>query len=350
MILRKRIDVRLFLLLCLGSLTSFFLLNLLVHKNCSSESVEDAFESLPPEPMMTAKTQKSWRPIFGGFNLPCADTRTGFPSNFSFSEDEFLIWQTWKTRDLQSFFGHTSTLLRKNPHIRFQICDDNDIDLFFKIVSPLDPIVNLAYESYKLVNPDIGAARADIFRYAILYYFGGMYLDVDAYCKPDVFEELQKISNEYDIILAQEANRLSYNEFVGRNMLVQWAIISKSQNPILKTVIRLVYDNLIFKSERRQIRPMTMHTAVVQMMGPSAFSRAFDAARLFYPYDEIRWYMHPTVDFGCKAKQNSKMMGRNHYAEKSREVLRKSISSKLHSDYEKYESEFDWLLWTRESS
>ncbi|RYY75949.1 hypothetical protein EON63_18875 [archaeon] len=33
---------------------------------------------------------------------------------------------------------------------------------------------------YDLINPLVGAARADVWRYAVLYTYGGVYLDDDS--------------------------------------------------------------------------------------------------------------------------------------------------------------------------
>ena len=55
--------------------------------------------------------------------------------------------------------------------------------------------------AYHLISPLLGAAKADIWRYAVLWLYGGVYLDYDSDIKT-LFDEL--ISQEDEVILSEE--------------------------------------------------------------------------------------------------------------------------------------------------
>lgn len=41
-------------------------------------------------------------------------------------------------------------------------------------------------QAYQTIHPEYGPARADFFRYCIMYLKGGVYVDMKSECKPDV--------------------------------------------------------------------------------------------------------------------------------------------------------------------
>ncbi|MEO6149555.1 MAG: glycosyltransferase, partial [Mucilaginibacter sp.] len=84
------------------------------------------------------------------------------------------IFQTFKTKKLPLITRwHIWNMKRQNPEYEYFLYDDEDIQEFFKKEFP---------EAYlKAYNQlTIGAAKADFFRYAILYKKGGVYLDIDS--------------------------------------------------------------------------------------------------------------------------------------------------------------------------
>ena len=55
--------------------------------------------------------------------------------------------------------------------------------------------------AYHLISPLLGAAKADIWRYAVLWLYGGVYLDYDSDIKT-LFDDI--ISNDDEVILSEE--------------------------------------------------------------------------------------------------------------------------------------------------
>jgi mannosyltransferase OCH1-like enzyme len=85
------------------------------------------------------------------------------------------IWIAVKSRD-DEMDPHIKELFQRNPTWTPQICDNKCKDDFMGSVWE----GTSANWAYNMVNPLIGASRADIWRYCTLYTYGGMYMDDDS--------------------------------------------------------------------------------------------------------------------------------------------------------------------------
>jgi mannosyltransferase OCH1-like enzyme len=99
----------------------------------------------------------------------------------------------------------------------------------------------------------IGAAKADFFRYAVLYKYGGVYLDVDS----AITGKLDELIDEKDVaLIARENNPWFY---------VQWALAYAPGHAFLARTIEKVMENIKEDRHSRDVHKMT---------GPSAYSEA----------------------------------------------------------------------------
>jgi hypothetical protein len=102
------------------------------------------------------------------------------------------IFQTWKTKKLSRKFEElVDTWKSHNPDYDFYFHDDEECEVFL-----LNNFDRKVFSTYKKIIP--GAFKADLWRFCILYKFGGFYCDVDTIC-------LNKIDNFVD----------SKTEFIG---------------------------------------------------------------------------------------------------------------------------------------
>jgi hypothetical protein len=60
-----------------------------------------------------------------------------------------------------------------NPAWEYRLYDDDAIEAF--LLAHYDPAVRAAYQR---IDPSYGAARADLFRYLVIYKLGGVYIDI----------------------------------------------------------------------------------------------------------------------------------------------------------------------------
>lgn len=93
------------------------------------------------------------------------------------------IWTTMKTfpQPLPHFLA---TFLKKNSDWKHQLVDDTAADSFMNEVFANTSIL----WAYKLINPELGAAKADIWRMAALWRYGGCYIDSDAWIQTPLSE------------------------------------------------------------------------------------------------------------------------------------------------------------------
>ena len=153
-----------------------------------------------------------------------------------------LLHQTYKSKivedaALKSNIEHLKTL---NPFWRYTLYDDADIEEFI-----LRSYGKEIYAYYQRIEPCYGAAKADFFRYLLMYKCGGVYLDI-------------KSSNDLpldDVLLPDEQYILAHWDNLEGGMYVdhgrhpglekvspqgeyqQWFIVAVSGHPFLREVI-----------------------------------------------------------------------------------------------------------------
>jgi len=156
-----------------------------------------------------------------------------------------FIYQTYKTKNLPwLIWWHINKLKKRNPTYTYQFFDDDMVDVFIR--ENFDDETN---NLFKKIN--IGAAKADFFRYAILYKKGGVYLDIDSL-----------ILKRLDTFILPTDNAIIAKENNG-NVYVQWGLIFEVGHPFLKKTLDIIIDNL-----KENKYPYDVH----KMTGPSAFT------------------------------------------------------------------------------
>jgi mannosyltransferase OCH1-like enzyme len=158
-----------------------------------------------------------------------------------------VIYQTYKNKNVPMLTRFFIRLMQwRNPQYRYEFYDDNRIDAFFQ--SEFEPSV---YQAYKRI--DIGAAKADFFRYAVLYQYGGVYLDIDGYTTRNLDHMIQP---DDAAIITQERNP---------GIFAQYALVFEKKHPMLKCCIDKLLDNIENNRYSNDIHKLT---------GPSVFTDA----------------------------------------------------------------------------
>ena len=140
------------------------------------------------------------------------------------------IFQTWFTKNLSPDFKRlTETWKTKNTNYTYFLYDDNDCEEFIKTHFKMD-----VYNAYCRIIP--GAFKADLWRYCILYVYGGVYVDIDTVCHGDIDTFLNE---NIEFITPVDLNN---NPFIGTHNLFNAFIASVPKHPILLNCItRIVY-------------------------------------------------------------------------------------------------------------
>lgn len=163
-----------------------------------------------------------------------------------------IIFQTFKNKELP-FMARLMQHWHKwlNPDYRYEFYDDKRILEF--VTSVYEPSISNAY-----ARLDIGAAKADFFRYLALFHFGGVYLDLDAYMTKPLDKFIQTTDQA---IITKERNE---------GIFAQYALVFSAQHPILKKCIETICDNIEQQKHLYDIHKLT---------GPSVFTYA------------VNWYL-----------------------------------------------------------
>jgi inositol phosphorylceramide mannosyltransferase catalytic subunit len=143
-----------------------------------------------------------------------------------------IIHQT--VRDKEALSGpiveNIKNLKCLNDGWSYRLYDDTDCRDFIEKVYGSE---TLAY--FDRINPLYGAARADLFRYLLLYELGGVYLDI----KSTATLPLNEVLRPTDSYLLS-----SWNGKTARFEYQQWHIVASPKHPFLKAVIEAVKKNI----------------------------------------------------------------------------------------------------------
>jgi inositol phosphorylceramide mannosyltransferase catalytic subunit len=170
-----------------------------------------------------------------------------------------------------------------NPDWDYRLYSDADIVNFIAKHYP-----KTILESYYRIESSYGAARADLFRYLLMYKCGGVYLDIkssatlpfNTVLKPDDVFLLSNWQNYWGgpfecAGLHRELRGITRGEYQ------QWFIIAAPGHPFLKAVIDRVLSNI---DRYSPIRHGVGRFAVWRTTGPIAYTLAIQSVIHLHPH------------------------------------------------------------------
>ena len=173
------------------------------------------------------------------------------------------IFQTWKTKNFSHNLKNlTDTWINHNPNYAYFLFDDNDCELFIK-----KHFEKKVYDAYRRIIP--GAFKCDLWRYCVLYIYGGVYVDIDTIC----LNPIDMVLNE-DIEFMTPID-LNNGYYTGKHNLFNTFIASIPKHPILLECIHRVVHNI-----ENGIIPVSK----LDVSGPGVLGRA---SNIFLNHDEI---------------------------------------------------------------
>lgn len=210
-----------------------------------------------------------------------------------------IIHQTCANKDeLHPAIVKAIFQLRQNhPRWKYKLYDDADVEEF--ISNRFGPPMLATYQK---INPAYGAARADFFRYLVIYDEGGVYLDI----KAGTTAPLDHIVRQDDEYILSHWNNGAGERFSGWGLWPElgpegefqnWFIIARAGHPFLQSVISRVITNIenyrfltVGGGKRGVIRttgPIAYTLAIKPMLAQNAH-RIIDSERLGLIYSAVR--------------------------------------------------------------
>ena len=139
-----------------------------------------------------------------------------------------VIYQTWKTKNLEPKLEKVRNNIQKiNPDYKIVLFDDDDIETWIK--ENFDD--EIIWNTYKKLK--VGAARADFWRYLILYKNGGIYLDIDS-----------NITESLDLLIRENDSAIISRQRNAGNYFLQWCLMFSPKHPVLLRTINLCIFNI----------------------------------------------------------------------------------------------------------
>lgn len=188
------------------------------------------------------------------------------------------VYQTYPSKELpEEILKSNNKLKELNPEWEFHLYDDNDIKIFIENKFPK------LIEYYNSIDSDYGAARADFFRYLLLYSEGGVYLDIkSSFTKPlndllidkkgfvlSHWDNNNKDTEHYRFGMHPEIN-------IKRGEFLQCVIITPKGHPYLRQVIKNMLCHIKFYNKN-------LHGigrfGVLRVTGPIVFTNAIQKVR-----------------------------------------------------------------------
>ncbi len=143
-----------------------------------------------------------------------------------------IIFQSWKTRELKGQMAKNSEQIQKlNPNYKYMLYDDNDCRKLL-----LDNFgVNYA-NAFDTLIP--GAFKCDFWRYAALYLYGGVYMDMDM----ELLVPLDDFIEPNDTLISVKDLR---HFFVPHCNIYQAFIAVVPKHPVLLYALQISFSNIV---------------------------------------------------------------------------------------------------------
>jgi mannosyltransferase OCH1-like enzyme len=164
------------------------------------------------------------------------------------------IFQTHKSieyiKSKPKIFNGVKSWLKHSNNFKYVFYTDELCNNFMK-----ENFSGDVYTAY--LKLPIAVMKADLFRYCVVYHYGGIYADTDTICivNPNVF-----INNESLLTIVPENS----------THLCQWVFSAPKQSPILKSVIDLSVEKIL------SIKEIKGEHIIHSLTGPGVFTEGIE--------------------------------------------------------------------------
>jgi inositol phosphorylceramide mannosyltransferase catalytic subunit len=232
-----------------------------------------------------------------------------------------ILHQTFYDRTLPPELQRNVDRLRTlNPDWEYRFYDDADIRAFI-----LEHYGSQVLHYFERIGPQYGAARADLFRYLLMYKVGGVYLDI----KSAATRALDEVIRPDDRFLLSNWNP----DFTGwghhyelrnlkRGEFQQWYIACAPGHPFMKEVLETVLENI------DRYDP-SLHgvgkNGVLRVTGPIAYTLAIHRALDAHPHRFADSEKELGFDYNLYRGQSHETVFRSHYSVQTAPVVRLGV-------------------------
>ena len=180
------------------------------------------------------------------------------------------VYQTWEN----NLFGKThSKSINKfrdlNPDLSFYLYDKNKRDDYMRENWKNHMISKIYF------NSTLGPMKADLFRYCILYDYGGYYFDIAKGCKVQL---TSLHNNNHEAIITYEDNVCFYPPISNKNFellrpfnyVLQWGLAFEAKHKFLEILIDDICSNYKYYKDIEFENPKL---AILNFTGPGMYTK-----------------------------------------------------------------------------
>lgn len=233
-----------------------------------------------------------------------------------------VLHQTYPTRQLPDpLRDNVDRLVSMNPGWEHRLYDDAAIEAFIRT-----EYGDAVLSAYRRINPDYGAARADFFRYLVIYREGGVYLDIKSrFVRP--IDEVLSGNEAFVLAQWQNADGAAHSRFgVHRDVehvpggeFQQWHVIAVPGHPFLRAVIERVMENIrIYRPWRHGVGRI----GTLRVTGPIAYTLAIEPIRDAYPHRFITSQGEIGLEYSLGSEYRHGEIFKRHYSTLDAPVVR----------------------------
>lgn len=201
------------------------------------------------------------------------------------------IYQTWHSKEVPApIQDEIDEMMEINKGWKREMYDDNDIETFIG-----ENFDSNTLNIYKRLN--IGAAKADLWRYMVLYKYGGVYLDIDSIIKKPL-DDL--IKDDDQLIVTREGNK---------GFFVQWCLMCEKGNKVMEECIKECLYNIenLESNDIHVITGPTVYRNVLEKLyGKSIYYT--DDKTLNDKYTDVRFYGCDYEEFADFKNKNYRLL------------------------------------------
>jgi mannosyltransferase OCH1-like enzyme len=223
-----------------------------------------------------------------------------------------ILHQTFYERALAPQLQQNVDQLRAaNPGWEYRFYDDEDIVRFVR-----DNYPAAVLERFLRIDARYGAARADLFRYLLMYKVGGVYLDIKSGATHP-FESVLRADDRFVLSYWNASNTANgwgqHYELrdIAAGELQQWHIICAPGHPFMKAVIDTVLANI-------DTYVPSLHgvgkNGVLRVTGPIAYTRAIHRILAQHPHRIVDSEHDLGLQYNVYRNQSHETAFKSHYS------------------------------------
>eukprot|EP01084_Bolivina_argentea_P204451 349157_1 len=235
-----------------------------------------------------------------------------------------IIWQTWETHEVANF-PLIKPWIDRYKKLKFdhRLADNYEAQLLFTNKHLTDSKIYRTFggnitAAFFMINPRNGAARADLWRYYVLWKFGGIYLDLDSTCyglSSDAINNIiKKHSKDNSRCNTVPFAILSYEHVYlpkrhNHYKFVQWGLFFSPKHPFLEEVIRRAINRILYE-EPKNVIPENMKRLTLDTTGTNIWAHTiydFIQNKIKRNYSEFEYYID-----GITPPSDHKQLNRSH--------------------------------------